>query len=94
MATFYTIQISKPEETIPSRALYTTFERACDAMEKVIHEHIAYYEIFEAFRRPNREELFKRLQNNVEDYEVYEVDYYEFPERKIAFTIAMMTVKD
>lgn len=71
MATFYSIhaydQESKyyaGEDRVNDGILYTTFEKACDVIERKIQAHIEYFnseEEVEVFRPPNREEMRHKM---------------------------------
>ncbi len=71
MATFYSIHAydreSKyyaGEDRINDGKLYTTFEKACDVIERKIQAQIEYFnceEENEVFQPPNREEMKKRM---------------------------------
>lgn len=73
MATFYAIhaydQESKyhsDEDKIDNQKLYTTFEKACDAIEKKIGDYIEYWNNHESdtpeeFEPPNREDKAKYI---------------------------------
>ena len=71
MATFYSIhaydQESKyfsGEDRINDGKLYTTFEKACDMIERKIQSHIEFFnsgEENQVFQPPNREEMRKRM---------------------------------
>jgi hypothetical protein len=71
MATFYSIhaydQESKyfrGEDRINDGKLYTTFEKACDMIERKIQSHIEFFnsgEENQVFQPPNREEMKKRM---------------------------------
>lgn len=76
MASFYMIQAYNleaggrdPGELLESHALYTTFETACDAIEKEVHVYIDNYndscrrdyEDPIVFERPDREALFVNI---------------------------------
>ncbi len=69
MATFYSIHAYDQESTrhrgddrINDGKLYTTFEKACDAIEKAIEDYIEHWNNHESdtpeeFEPPNREEM-------------------------------------
>jgi hypothetical protein len=71
MATFYSIHVYDQESTrhigedrINDGKLYTTFEKACDAIEKAIGDYIEYWNNHESdtpeeFTPPNREKMEK-----------------------------------
>jgi len=79
MATFYSIHAYDQEsrhhageDRINNGKLYTTFEKACEEIEKEIQAHIKYFnteEEKEVFRAPNREEMKKKMGKYVHYYE-------------------------
>lgn len=79
MATFYSIhaydQESKyyaGEDRINDGKLYTTFERACEVIERKIQAHIEYFNSSEeeqVFQPPNREEMKRKMGKYVHYYE-------------------------
>lgn len=91
MATFYSVHIfedSDYDNDIGYFKLYTTFEKACDAMDKKILDYIARMDrvvisdlVFDA---PDREPLRKEMETR--DW----VRYYYLNDRK--FTICKATV--
>jgi hypothetical protein len=72
MTTFYSIhaydQESKyysGEDRVDNGKLYTTFEKACEEIEKRIQSHIEFFnsgEENEVFQPPNREEMKKVME--------------------------------
>lgn len=75
MATFYSIHAydqDTGEDRINSGKLYTSFEKACEEIEKRIQAHIDYFnseEEEEVFRAPNREEMKRKMTKYVHYYE-------------------------
>jgi hypothetical protein len=83
MATFYTIHAYDLEsirgvDLIEYQYLYTTFDRACDAIEYEIHD--------EDFQRPDRTKMSQQVESH--NY----VHYYE-DKHGILFVVAKITVK-
>lgn len=84
MATFYTIhaydqESGRGDDLIEYQYLYTTFDKACDAIECEIHD--------KNFERPDRTEMSQYLKTR--NY----VHYYE-DEHGVLFVIGKITVKD
>ena len=83
MATFYSIhaydqesRYNAGEDRINNGKLYTTFDKACEEIEKRIQAHIKYFnseEYNEVFRGPNREEMERKLGKHI-DVHYYETD--------------------
>ena len=78
MSVFYSIhaydqesRYRAAEDRIDNGILYTTFEQACDAIEKKIQAHIDDVKMLEVYVQPNREEKKKEI-----DDKSY-VHYYE-----------------
>ncbi len=75
MTTFYSIHAydqDTGEDRINSGKLYTSFEKACEEIEKRIQAHIDYFnseEEEEVFRAPNREEMKRKMTKYVHYYE-------------------------
>jgi len=79
MATFYSIhaydQESKyfsGEDRIKNGKLYTTFEKACEEIERRIQSHIEFFNSWEeneVFQPPNREEMKGKMGKFVNYYE-------------------------
>lgn len=64
------------EDRIDDTKLYTTFEKACEEIERKIQAHIEYFNTedeIEVFRPPNREEMKKKIDTSKNKY----VHYYE-----------------
>ena len=80
MATYYSIQAYDQEslhhageDRINNGKLYTTFEKACEEIEKNIKAHIEEFnsseeEEEEVFRAPNREKLKQKMTKYVHYY--------------------------
>ncbi len=68
MTTFYSIHAYNPESRNPGEdkihdgILYTTFEKACDAMNKMILDYIAQMDWIVVFDEPDREPLRKEIE--------------------------------
>lgn len=79
MATFYSIHAYDQEsryyageDRINNGKLYTTFEKACEEIEKNIQAHIEYFNSSEqeqVFEPPNREEMKTKMGKYVHYYE-------------------------
>lgn len=97
MASFYTVHattVEYDEEMNDSYDLYTTFEKACDAMEDIIRDYVdndmkGEYDEEIVFERPDRASLEEHLK-------VFRsVRYFRLPgEPDVLFIIRRMTVKD
>ena len=71
MTTFYSIhayeqesRYNAGEDRINDGNLYTTFDKACEEIEKKIQDHIKYFNDSdgeEVFRAPNREEMERKI---------------------------------
>ena len=68
MTTFYSIhaydqqsRYDAGEDRIKDGKLYTTFDKACTAIEKKIQDHINSEEENEVFRAPNREDMERKM---------------------------------
>lgn len=73
MATFYSIHAydQDEEDRIKDGKLYTTFEKACDVIERKIQAHIEYFngsEQEQVFEPPNREEMKRKMGKYVHYY--------------------------
>lgn len=83
MTTFYSIRAYDQEsryhageDRINNGKLYTTFDKACEEIEKKIQDHIKYFNSAgenEVFRAPNRENMKERLGKHT-DVHYYETD--------------------
>jgi hypothetical protein len=83
MATFYTIhaydqESGRGDDLIEYQYLYTTFDKACDAIEEEIHD--------ENFRRPDRTKMWEYLETH--NY----IHYYE-DQHGVLFVVAKIGVK-
>jgi hypothetical protein len=87
MTHFYSIHIFEDYELQNDDGyfeLYSTFDKACDAMNKMILEYIARIDRVVVFDEPDRESLRKEIDTN------YWVRYYYLQDKK--FTICKSTV--
>ena len=85
-------QETTQSELLESHALYTTFEKACDAIEKEIHAYIDNYNCRRddpiVFEPPKREDMFDHIRNR------HYVHYYELHELGYLFVIVKMIVQE